>query len=106
MKEIDIHTFTEFHEVIVTYDERTIIYRGMKSVKYPPIPKLGRILPPESIGSREENGILRWFKERACGFLDFMPASNTACPPVSWTGPIIRWSPAILQSRNPAKTAA
>ena len=78
MKEIRIDTFAEFHEVIETYDARTVIYRGMKSVKYPLIPKIGRIVPPESIGSREANEkeILRLFKERALRFLDFMPTSD------------------------------
>ncbi len=78
MKEIRIHTFAEFHEIIETYDARTVIYRGMKSVKYPLIPKIGRIVPPESIGSREANEkeILRLFKERALRFLDFMPTTD------------------------------
>src|SRR5215211_2540826 len=78
MKEIKIHTFTELHEVIAPYDERTIIYRGMKSVKYPLIPKIGRIVPPPSIGSREANEqeILRLFKERALRFIDFTPTSD------------------------------
>jgi hypothetical protein len=78
MKEICIHTFTEFHEVIETYDARTVIYRGLKSVKFPLIPKIGRIIPPEPIGSREANEkeILQLFKERALRFLDFMPTSE------------------------------
>ena len=78
MKEIEIHTFTELHEVIAPYDERTIIYRGMKSVKYPLLPKIGRIVPPKSIGSREANEkeILRLFKERALRFLDFLPTTD------------------------------
>ena len=78
MKEIRIDTFTEFHEVIETYDARTVIYRGMKSVKYPLIPKIGRIVPPKSIGTRETNEkeILRLFKERAVRFLDSMPTSD------------------------------
>jgi hypothetical protein len=78
MKEIVIHTFTELHEVIEKYDARTVIYRGMKSVKYPLIPKIGRIVPPKAIGSREANEkeILRLFKERALRFLDFMPTTD------------------------------
>jgi hypothetical protein len=78
MKEIEIRTFAEFHEIIETYDERTVIYRGMKSSKFPLIPKIGRIVPPKSIGSREvnEKEILRLFKERALRFLDFMPATD------------------------------
>jgi hypothetical protein len=78
MREIEIHTFAEFHEIIETYDERTIIYRGMKSVEFPLIPKIGRIVPPKSIGSKEANEkeILRLFKERALRFIDFMPTSD------------------------------
>src|SRR5687768_8203437 len=78
MKQIEIHTFEELHKVIETYDERTIIYRGMKSAKFPLIPKIGRIVPPRSIGSREANEkeILRLFKERALRFIDFMPTSD------------------------------
>jgi type I restriction enzyme M protein len=78
MKEIEIHNFAQLHEIIATYDERTVIYRGMKSVRYPLIPKIGRIVPPRSIGSREANEkeILRLFKERALRFLDFMPITD------------------------------
>ena len=78
MKEIWIQTFTALHEIIEAYDARTVIYRGMKSVKYPLIPKIGRIVPPPSIGSREANEkeILRLFKERALRFIDFMPTTD------------------------------
>ena len=78
MNEIVIHSFAEFHELIDTYDARTAIYRGMKSTTYPLIPKIGRIAPPDSIGSREANEkeILRLFKERALRFLDFMPTTD------------------------------
>jgi FRG domain len=78
MKETTIHTFAEFHRIIETNDARTVIYRGMKSVTYPLIPKIGRIVPPKSIGSREANEkeILRLFKERAFRFLDFMPTTD------------------------------
>jgi hypothetical protein len=78
MQEIEIGDFTQFHEVIEKYDARTVIYRGIKSVKYPLIPKIGRIVPPDSVGSRERNEqeILRLFKERAFQYLDFTPASD------------------------------
>lgn len=78
MKEIRINSFTEFHEIIDEYDARTIIYRGMKSTDYPLIPKVGRVVPPESVGSREKNEqeILRLFKERAFQYLNFAPAND------------------------------
>lgn len=78
MKEIRIKNFTEFHEVIDEYDARTVIYRGTKSVNFPLIPKLGRVIPPSAVGSREKNEqeILRLFKQRAFQYLDFTPASD------------------------------
>lgn len=78
MKEIQIHSFAELHEIIGNYDERSIIYRGMKSVRFPLIPKIGRIIPPRSTDSREANEkeILRLFKERALRFIDFMPTTD------------------------------
>jgi hypothetical protein len=78
MKEIEIKTFTELHGVIEKYDARTVIYRGVKSEKFPLIPKIGRIIPPESIKSREANEkeILRLFKEQALPYLDYMPTHD------------------------------
>lgn len=78
MKEAEIRSFSELHEIIEKYDVRTVIYRGMKSVRYPLIPKIGRIVPPDSIRSREANEkeILRLFKERALRFLDFIPTTD------------------------------
>ena len=78
MKEFEIKTFTELHEIIEKYDARTVIYRGVKSVKYPLIPKIGRIVPPSSMRSRaaNEKEIMRLFKEQALPYLDFMPAND------------------------------
>jgi hypothetical protein len=71
-------TVRELHEIIENYNARTVIYRGVKSVKYPLIPKIGRIVPPSSIRSRaaNEKEILRLFKEQALPYLDFMPAND------------------------------
>jgi hypothetical protein len=78
MKEIQINDFTEFHKIIDEYDARTVIYRGLKSVDYPLIPKVGRVVPPDSLDSRQKNEheILRLFKERAFQYLDFVPATD------------------------------
>ena len=50
----------------------------MESVEYPLIPKIGRVEPPESIGSREKNeqAFLRLFKERAFQYPDFIVAAD------------------------------
>lgn len=78
MKEIKIDTFSALHDLIEKYDASTVIYRGMKSVKYSLMPKVGRIVPPGSTRSREENEkeILRLFKERALRFLDYFPTTD------------------------------
>lgn len=78
MKEFEIKTFTDLHEIIEKYDARTVIYRGVKSVQYPLIPEIGRIVPPSSMRSRaaNEKEILRLFKEQALLYLDFMPAND------------------------------
>jgi hypothetical protein len=78
MKEFEINTFLELHEVIENYDARTVIYRGVKSAKYPLIPKIGRLVPPSSARSKEDNEqeILRLFKEKALPYLDFIPTND------------------------------
>lgn len=78
MQEVRIESFVEFHQIVEKYDARNVIYRGMKSVDYPLIPKIGRVEPPDSAGSRERNEheILRLFKERAFQYLDFTPATD------------------------------
>ena len=78
MKEIEIKAFTELHEIIDNYDTRTTIYRGVKAVSFPLIPKVGRITPPDSVKSKERNEkeILRLFKEQAFPYLDFVPGND------------------------------
>ncbi|HSL43520.1 MAG TPA: FRG domain-containing protein [Anaerolineales bacterium] len=78
MKEVAIKSFAELHEMIENYDARTVIYRGVRSVQYPLIPKIGRIVPPDSARSKEwnEKEILRLFKEQSLPYLDFMPTND------------------------------
>src|SRR6185369_7458704 len=78
MKDLKINNFTELHQLIDRCDARTVIYRGIKSTDLPLIPKIGRVVPPDSIGSREKNEqeILRLFKERAFQYLDFTPTTD------------------------------
>jgi type I restriction enzyme M protein len=55
-----------------------MIYRGVKSIEYQLIPKIGRIIPPDSSRSKETNEkeILRLFKDKALPYLNFTPATN------------------------------
>jgi hypothetical protein len=72
MNEIEIKTFTELHGIIEKFDARTVIYRGVRSAKFPLLPKIGRIVPPAAMKSREANEreILRLFKAQALPYLD------------------------------------
>lgn len=78
MKEHEINTFTELHEIIDNYGVKIMIYRGVKSKTYKLIPKIGRIEPPPSSKSKKKNEeeILRLFKERALPYLDFVPKTD------------------------------
>lgn len=78
MKQFEIHSFPELHKLVENYNARTVIYRGVKSLTYPLIPKIGRIVPPDSVKSKEwnEKEILRLFKEQALPYLDFIPTND------------------------------
>ncbi len=78
MQDVVINSFGALHELLEEYDARTVIYRGMKSVQFPLIPKIARLVPPDSVKSREwnEKEILRLFKERSLPYLDFMPTND------------------------------
>lgn len=78
MNEYRIQNFTEFHGIVEKYDSRSVIYRGVTSVSFPLLPKIGRVAPPDPIGPREQNEqeILRLFKERAFQYLNFTPTTD------------------------------
>ena len=78
MNEHEIHSFSDLHKIIESYRKKVMIYRGVKSVEYDLKPKIGRIEPTTSSKSKEKNEqeILRLFKERALPYLDFVPETD------------------------------
>ena len=78
MEEFIIHSFGELHEIIERYNNTIMIYRGVKSLKFDLLPKIGRISPPSADEDRGENEkeILRTFKERALPFLTSVPQTD------------------------------
>jgi hypothetical protein len=78
MEEYLIHSFGELHEIIDRYEKRVMIYRGVKSVTYDLVPKIGRITPPSPDDDRGENEqeIIRTWKERALPFLTSVPQTD------------------------------
>ena len=78
MEEYVIHSFGELHEIIDRYETRIMIYRGVKSVKYDLVPKIGRISPPSPDEDRGENEqeIIRTWKERSLPYLTSVPQTD------------------------------
>ena len=78
MEEYLIHSFGELHEIIDRYNNRMMIYRGVKSISYDLVPKIGRISPPTPDKDRGENEqeIIRTWKERALPFLTSVPQTD------------------------------
>jgi len=78
MEEYLIHSFGELHKIIDRYEDRKMIYRGVKSISYDLVPKIGRINPPTPDKDRSENEqeIIRTWKERALPFLTSVPQTD------------------------------
>jgi len=45
MSEIEIDTFSALHDLIERFEAKTVIYRGIKSVRFPLMPKVGQMVP-------------------------------------------------------------
>jgi hypothetical protein len=76
MNEKEIDSFSALHNLVEEYGDQTIIYRGVKSMDYALIPKIGRIIPTISSKETNEKDILQLFKERALPYLDYLPTSD------------------------------
>ena len=78
MEEYVIHSFGELHDIIDRYSDQTMIYRGVKSVDFNLLPKIGRISPstPSDDKGENEREILRIFKERALPYLTSIPQTD------------------------------
>ncbi len=78
MNEYVIHSFGELHETIERYNNEVMIYRGVKSIDFDLLPKIGRISPPTAAEDKGDNEkeIIRTFKERALPFLTSVPQTD------------------------------
>lgn len=78
MNEYVINSFGELHSIIEKYNNKIMIYRGVESVAFDLLPKIGRISPPSSSIDRGDNEkeILRTFKERALPYLSAIPQTD------------------------------
>ncbi len=71
MPEIIIKSFEDFHHAVMSYERRTIAYRGVRKSSYELIPKIGRVKFLEGSISfeRQEQIIFEYFKTRAIPFI-------------------------------------
>jgi hypothetical protein len=72
----EISSFADLHQIIAGYGRKVLIFRGVKSAKFPLIPKIGRLISAISSKEKNETEVLRLFKERSLPYLDFIPASD------------------------------
>jgi hypothetical protein len=72
MTEIRVTTFEELHKVILSYNRKTIAYRGVREDTYELVPKVGRVnfLPNLKGIEKQEKSLFNVFKKRALPFAD------------------------------------
>jgi len=74
---IQISSFSDLHEAAEKYDAGTVIFRGVKSIAFELIPKIGRYNRLYSNNRlKEEKRILGIFKEQAIPYLTNLPIND------------------------------
>jgi FRG domain len=78
MADIMIPTFEKFHRAVQSYSGKTVIFRGVRKVSYPLVPKIGRYDKFKKTRNTltEERYMLRLFKEQAIRFINFSPTND------------------------------
>jgi len=77
MSDIIIKSFEDFHNAIKKYSGKNIIFRGVSDISYDLIPKLGRLIYNSNIDVyKEEQIMLRLFKEQSLPYLKFTPSNE------------------------------
>ena len=73
-----ISSFADFHELIENYKDKSVVYRGVKSLGYELIPKIGRLknFNNEKFKINNEKFILRLFMQQALPYLSFRPETE------------------------------
>jgi hypothetical protein len=82
MKDVRISGFQNLHSAVQSFGRSVVVYRGVRSLDYELTPKIGRYPKFRAKGfkadefEKEEQTILRLFKERAVPHLDFTPVTD------------------------------
>lgn len=67
-----VKSFTDLHNIIQSYQKKTIIYRGVRDGSYELQPDAGRY----GLTENQERMILRLFKDQALPYLNFRPENE------------------------------
>ena len=78
MTEYVISSFSDFHKMVESYKDKSVVYRGVKSDKYELIPKVGRLrsFKNENLKVNDEKYILRLFMQQALPYLSVRPETE------------------------------
>jgi len=77
MAEKILESFVDLHNAIQNYGKRVVVFRGVKSIKFELIPKVGRFSKFTTANiQKKEREILHYFKDRAIPFLNPIPKTN------------------------------
>jgi hypothetical protein len=71
-----ISKFEQLHKAVQKYKGETVIFRGVKAVKYKLQPRIGRLNLKTDDLEKEEQTVLRLFREQAVPYLNFWHAND------------------------------
>lgn len=77
MADYHITSFSQYHDVIDSYSDISVVYRGVRSLEFALAPKIGRYKKLHSSNRlKEEKEILKLFKDQALPYLSFAPEDD------------------------------
>jgi len=78
MPDKQIRSFVDLHQTVEGYSGKTVIFRGVRSLSYELVPKIGRYEKFKKSGDTlcEERYMLRLFKQQAVPFVANVPAND------------------------------
>lgn len=77
MAEHLVTSFADFHDIVTNYSDIAVVYRGVRSIDFELLPKIGRYEKLHSADRRkEERQILKLFKDQAMPHLSFQPEDD------------------------------
>ncbi|KQX90559.1 FRG domain-containing protein [Variovorax sp. Root473] len=77
MAEHRINSFADYHDIVTKYSDVAVVFRGVRSVDFELLPKVGRYKKLHSDDrQKEERQILKLFQDQATPYLSFQPENE------------------------------